>query len=233
MKAVVLAGGKGTRLRPFTAVFPKPLMPVGDRPILELVLRQLGRHGFDDVTLSVGYLAPLIQNFFGDGSSLGIKLTYLHETEPLGTAGPLSRLGEVAQTLLVVNGDLLTTIDLTEMLAFHRRSGGLATIAARQRDVYVDFGVLEIEDDSLAAYIEKPTLHYWVSMGVNLVEPEAVGMVPREGKYDLPMLMEALRAAGKPVACYRTDAYWLDIGRVDDYERAQEEFPQIKAHFGL
>ncbi|MBM3271509.1 MAG: NTP transferase domain-containing protein, partial [Candidatus Sericytochromatia bacterium] len=220
-------------LRPFTAAFPKPLMPVGDRPILELVLRQLGRHGFSDVTVSVGYLAPLIQNFFGDGSALGLRIDYLHEAEPLGTAGPLARLGPVSETILVVNGDLLTTIDLTQMLAFHRETGAVATIAARQRDVYVDFGVLEIADDRLAAYVEKPTLHYWVSMGLNLLEPEAVAAVPREGRYDLPALMEGLRTAGKPVACYRTDAYWLDIGRVDDYERAQEEFPQIKANFGL
>ncbi|MBM3271068.1 MAG: NTP transferase domain-containing protein, partial [Candidatus Sericytochromatia bacterium] len=220
MRALVLAGGKGTRLRPFTAAFPKPLMPVGDRPILELVLRQLGRHGFSDVTISVGYLAPLIQNFFGDGSPLGMRISYLHEAEPLGTAGPLARLGPVSQTILVVNGDLLTTIDLTRMLAFHRETGAVATIAARQRDVYVDFGVLEIAGDRLAAYVEKPTLHYWVSMGLNLLEPEAVAAVPREGRYDLPALMEGLRTAGKPVACYRTDAYWLDIGRVDDYERA-------------
>lgn len=234
MKAVVLAGGKGTRLRPFTAVFPKPLMPIGDRPILELVLRHLGRHGFDDVTISVGYLGPLIQSFFGSGERLGVKVSYLQETEPLGTAGPLAELSDVRETLLVVNGDLLTTIDLGDMLAFHRRSGAMATIGARQRDVYVDFGVLEIAaGGELGAYIEKPTLHYWVSMGVNLLEPGAISRIPRDTRYDLPTLMENLRRSGHKVTCYCTEAFWLDIGRVDDYERAQDEFQNVKASFGL
>jgi len=218
MRAVILAGGQGTRLRPYTTVLPKPLMPVGDMPILEIVLRQLKRAGFSQVTLAVSYLGELIQAYCGDGSRFGLRIDYSRELQSLSTAGPLRLIPGLDDTFLVMNGDLLTTLDYRKLFEHHRASGAAATIAMHRRSVKIDFGVVETgAGGELERYIEKPEYHYSVSMGINILEPVALGM---------PDLMLRLKAAGHRVATYEAPCRWLDIGRVDDYAKAQEEFAE-------
>ena len=232
MRAVILAGGKGTRLAPYTTILPKPLMPIGDMPILEIVIRQLARHGFDDLTLAVGYLAELLMAYCGDGEKFGVKIGYSREDQPLGTAGPISLVPNLNKTFLVMNGDLLTTIDYSAMLQYHCERKALATVACYQRDVKIDLGVIKADDDNwVSDYIEKPTYHYTVSMGIYLFEPEILHYIPKDQRLDLPELVIKLMQDGKKVNVFNFDGYWLDIGRHDDYERAIEEFSQNKEKF--
>ncbi len=225
MRAVILAGGKGTRLAPYTTVLPKPLMPIGEMPILEIVIRQLARHGFNDLTLAVGYLAELLMAYCGDGSKFNVRLDYSREDQPLGTAGPISLISNLNETFLVMNGDLLTTIDYEAMLNYHRQRGAVATIACYQRDVKIDLGVIKVDEGGwLSDYIEKPTYHYSVSMGIYIFEPEVLQFIQPNVRLDLPELVLKLKNAGHPVNVFEFDGYWLDIGRHDDYERAAEEF---------
>lgn len=225
MRAVILAGGKGTRLAPYTTVLPKPLMPIGEMPILEIVIRQLEKHGFNDLTLAVGYLAELLMAYCGDGSKFNVKLNYSHEEQPLGTAGPISLVPDLNDTFLVMNGDLLTTINYSELLKYHKERGAIATVACYQRDVKIDLGVIEMDFDNwVANYIEKPTYHYSVSMGIYMFEPEVLHYIPKNQRLDLPELVIKLMNAGEKVNVYKFEGYWLDIGRHDDYEKAIEEF---------
>jgi NDP-sugar pyrophosphorylase family protein len=237
MQAVILAGGKGRRLRPYTTVLPKPLMPLGDMPIIEVVLRQLAASGFDQVTVAVGYLAELLMAYCGDGSKFGLKLSYSREEEPLGTAGPLALIDGLRQgdTFLVMNGDVLTSLDLRGLVQQHRASGAAATIATHQRQQQINYGIIESDQGNrVTAYIEKPVHRYQVSMGIYVLEPAVLGFIPRGQYLDLPDLVRELMAAGRPVVAYPFDGYWLDIGRHDDYEQAVEEFeamrPQLFAH---
>ncbi len=229
MKAVILAGGKGTRLRPYTTAFPKPLMPVGDKPILEIILRQLKSHGINEVIMAVGHLAELIMTFFGDGSKFGVKIKYSREDEPLGTAGPLSLIkDELTETFLVMNGDILTTLNYSDLIEYHKKSNATATIALNKREVYIDFGVVELDKNSnIVDYIEKPTLHYLVSMGIYVFEPEVLKYIPNNKKFDFPDLVKELISKGEKVKGYVYDGYWLDIGRPEDYEKACNEIDRI------
>ncbi|MFN8384171.1 MAG: sugar phosphate nucleotidyltransferase [Anaerolineales bacterium] len=232
MRAIVLAGGKGTRLAPYTTVLPKPLMPIGEMPILEIVIRQLHRHGFDDLTLAVGYLAELLMAYCGDGSKFGVKLDYSREDQPLGTAGPIALVPNLNETFLVMNGDLLTTIDYGAMLKYHRERGALATIACYQRDVKIDLGVIDVDPENwISNYIEKPTYHYTVSMGIYIFEPSILDYIPVNQRLDLPELILNLIKAEKKVNVFNFNGYWLDIGRHDDYERAIEEFSAHREEF--
>jgi NDP-sugar pyrophosphorylase family protein len=225
MRAVILAGGKGTRLKPYTSVLPKPLMPLGNRAILEVVIHQLAHQGFTDVTLSVGYLAHLIEAVFGDGTAHGVRLAYVHEDAPLGTAGSLRLIPGLDDAFLMLNGDLVTTFDFRELVRAHRAGNNLLTIATRKRRVGVDYGVLNVEasgdeGDRVIAYTEKPTLDVTVSMGIYVVEPEALGFIPPEGHFDFPELVRKLIDAGARVGAFEYDGLWLDIGRQEDYDRA-------------
>jgi NDP-sugar pyrophosphorylase family protein len=232
MRAVILAGGKGTRLAPYTTVLPKPLLPVGEMPILEIVIRQLKRHGFNDLTLAVGYLAELLMAYCGDGNKFGVKLDYSREEQPLGTAGPIASITNLNETFLVMNGDLLTTIDYSTMLKYHREREALATIACYQRDVKIDLGVIDMDSDNwVSNYIEKPTYHYTVSMGIYIFEPAILNYIPSNQRLDLPQLVLNLIKAEKKVNVFNFNGYWLDIGRHDDYERAIEEFAAHRADF--
>jgi NDP-sugar pyrophosphorylase family protein len=231
-RAVVLAGGRGSRLAPYTAVLPKPLMPVGERAILEIVLRQLCAAGFDDVSLAVGHLSHLIHAVLGDGRSNGTSIRYHEEAEPLGTAGPLATIPDLGQTFLMLNGDVLTTLDFRALVAAHEEAGNVLTIATHRRTVKTDYGVLRTDGcrgdtDRVLEYDEKPELHYTVSMGVYVLEREAVEQVPRGRYYDLPDLVIALLQAGAPVGSYPYDGYWLDIGREDDYRVAQADAERL------
>lgn len=234
MQALILAGGKGTRLRPYTTVIPKPLMPVGDRPILEILLRQLKHFGFEDIVLAVGHQSHLIRAFFDDGSRLGLRIDYTIEEEPLGTAGPIAMvLDRMDDQFLVLNGDLLTTLNLGRLWQHHLDHGGAVTIGLYQRDVPIDFGVVEsTADGCLVRYIEKPTYHFDVSMGVNVFTRARVAPFLTPGAHlDIPQLLSTMTAAGEVVRCYREDCYWLDIGRHEDYQTANEIFGSRQAEF--
>jgi NDP-sugar pyrophosphorylase family protein len=233
MKAVVLAGGKGTRLAPYTRVFPKPMMPIGDKAILEILLYQMKRAGVDEAILTVGHLAGLMRAFFQDGSHLGLKIRYSYEDHPLGTAGPLSLVeGLKDDTFLVTNGDVLSTLDIGDLIAFHRAQGGIATIATHHRKVHIDLGVIEVNGDySIKDYIEKPTIPYQVSMGMYVFEPRALDFIPYNQYLDFPDLIKLLLEKGERVVAYPFEGYWQDLGRPDDYEQANEDFERMRAQF--
>ena len=230
MRAVILAGGRGTRLAPYTTVLPKPLMPLGDMPILELLIRQLAKAGVEHITLAVGHLASIIMAYFGTGERFGVTVEYSLEDRPLGTAGPLALIPALDTTFMVMNGDLLTDVDFSAMVADHKRRGSSATIGLYERDVKIDLGVIRTdEEDRVTEYIEKPVYHYLVSMGVYVLEPAVLRHIPHDRQFDLPDLVRALIASAEPVGAYRHRGYWLDIGRPDDYQRAQDEIETIRA----
>lgn len=217
---LILAGGKGTRLKPFTNAIPKPLVPVGDLPILEIVLRQLRNHGVTRITLAVNHLARLIEAFFGDGERLGLEIRYSLEESPLGTAGPIRLAGELDDDFLVMNGDLLTTIDYADLFRRHKAEGAVATIATFQKKVKIDLGVLVVEQGQFSDYIEKPTYSFTVSMGIYALSRRVLDFIPTDKPFDMPDLILALHRAGEKVLCYSGDYDWLDIGRMEDYEQA-------------
>lgn len=232
MKAVILAGGKGTRLKPYTTILPKPLMPIGDMPILEILLRQMKRAGIDEAVLTVGHLAEMLRLFFQDGRKLGLNIAYSYEDAPLGTAGPLSLIEGLDDTFMVANGDVLTTLPLTNLLEHHRLSGAAATIAMHRRQVHIDLGVIQQNDDGhVTGYIEKPTYDFMVSMGIYVFEPRVLDFIPSNQYLDFPDLVKKLIAAGEIVAGFPFDGYWQDLGRADDYERAIEDFDRMKSLF--
>ena len=232
MKAIVLAGGKGTRLAPYTYILPKPLMPIGDMPILEVLLRQMKRAGIEDVILTVGHLAQLLRTFFLDGSQWGVNITYSHEQTPLGTAGPLSLIEGLDSTFLVTNGDVLTTLDLQELLAFHRAQESIATIAVHHRQVKIDLGVVQWNGGNcISGYIEKPTYDYTVSMGIYVFEPRVMNYIPFNMYLDFPDLVLKLIAAGEKVTGYSFNGYWMDLGRPDDYAQAAKDFMNMRTQF--
>jgi NDP-sugar pyrophosphorylase family protein len=236
MKAVILAGGRGTRLKPYTTAFPKPLMPVGDKPILEILIRQLRSHDFKEIILLVGHLGELIMTFFGDGSKFGVNIRYSKEEQLLGTVGGLSLIrNELRDSFLMVNGDTLTTLNFSDFMGYHRRNSAIATVALKKRQISVDFGVVEVNESTseVRGYVEKPTLENFVSMGVNALRPEVLQYI-ESGKYlDFPHLILTLLATKKTVKGYMFDGYWLDIGRPEDYERANAEIEEIYSKLGI
>ena len=232
MQAIVLAGGKGRRLMPYTTVLPKPLMPIGDYPILEVILRQLKHYGFDRVTISTGYLHELIHAYLDSNRTLGLDITYVHEDTPLGTIGPLRLIEHLDDTFLVMNGDILTDISYPDLIASHRKNKAIATVATYQRVVNIDFGVLEKNDHrKITAFREKPTYHFDVSMGVYVFSKKILDYVPEGEPFGFDQLMYALTAKKEAVYSYPHNGYWLDIGRPDDYARSIEEFEKYKDRF--
>ncbi len=236
MKAIVLAGGLGTRLRPYTHVLPKPLMPLGDAepmPILEVVLRQLGHHGFRDVTIITGYLTELIEAFCGSGQRFGTRISYRREVTPLGTAGGLTLIDRPREPVLVLNGDILTTLDFSAMYKFHKARRARATIASFPRSVKIDFGVLDFGEDPtlLVGYREKPEFSFLVSMGIYILHPSAWDYLTPGKPITMPELLEAMRGEGLAVHCFSQACQWLDIGRPDDYASANEIFEARRGEF--
>lgn len=230
MRAIILAGGKGTRLAPLTEVIPKPLVPIGGKPILEIVIRQLAHYGFRRITLAVGYMSELIKAYFQDGAKWGVSIDYSCEPSPLGTAGPLALIEGLQETFLVMNADILTDLNYQELIRYHQQEGGVSTIGAYQRQVCLDLGVI-IQDGGrrIKDYVEKPTTSHLVSMGVYVFEPQVLPFI--QGRLDFPDLVKLLLSKDLPVNYYPFDGYWLDIGRHDDYQKAAEEFEQMKTHF--
>jgi len=234
VKVVILAGGKGTRLAPYTTVLPKPLVPVADLPIIEIMIRQLAHFGFTDVTISIGHLGELIQAYFATNRRLpeAVRLSYVTEPEPLGTAGSLALVPGLDQTFLVANGDVLTALDYRALTEFHRAQGAALTVAMHQKDVRIDLGVMEVDGASrVTAYREKPLLRYRVSMGIYVYEPRALRHITPGRYLDFPDLVLTLIGAGETVAAYPSDDFWLDIGRADDYAAATEEFLSRRPEF--
>ena len=226
VRAVILAGGQGRRLAPYTSVLPKPLMPVGDRAILEIIVDRLVEHGITDITLCVGHLAHLIEAVF-NGRPRGARMTYVYEEKPLGTAGPLRLVDRLDSTFLVMNGDLLTDLPFDELVALHRRAENVLTIATHERQHMVDYGVLHTEPGEsprLLAYEEKPQSSLTVSMGIYVMEPEVVSRIPDSTYFDFPQLVEELLQADRRVGTFPHAGSWLDIGRRDDYEAAIERW---------
>ena len=227
MIAVLLAGGKGTRLQPFTISLPKPLMPVGNRPILEILIRQLKDAGVTKIFICVGYLEMLIRSYFGDGSKFGVEIIYSSEDEPLGTAGPMRLIREhLNETFFFMNGDLFTDIDLKEMYEFHKKKKAVATIGLTKRTVDIDFGVIKIDEEKeFTEWKEKPTLEYLVSMGIYVFEPGVVQHLP-DGFFNVPDLIVKLHEIKEPVIGYEYKGNWLDIGRIEDYQRACQQMEE-------
>lgn len=232
MQAIILAGGKGRRLLPYTTVLPKPLMPIGDHPILMVILRQLKHYGFNRVTICTGYLHELIHAYIGGSRSTGITISYTHESEPLGTIGPLRLIPELDDDFLVMNGDILTDLDFGAFMAAHKERHALATVATYKRDSAIDFGVLEKDrKNRIIAFREKPVYHFDVSMGIYAFSREILTFVPKKKAFGFDQLMHALIAKNADVYSYPFEGYWLDIGRPDDYARSIEEFERYKDRF--
>jgi NDP-mannose synthase len=227
-RAVILAGGRGTRLRPYTAVLPKPLVPVADRPILELVIRQLARHGFTQIDLSVGHLGGLIKAYL-DHVELpeGVEVRYWWEDEPQGTAGALRQIDSLDKApFLALNGDVLTTLDFAQLMRFHQGNDAGLTIATHRQNIEVALGVIESEDGYVTEYVEKPSVRFDVSMGVYAYDPDVLDLIP-ERHFDFPDVVHAMIEAGRKVAVFTGPGIWFDIGTIGEHERAVAE---LEAH---
>ncbi|PDT58066.1 nucleoside-diphosphate-sugar pyrophosphorylase [Bradyrhizobium diazoefficiens] len=229
--AVILAGGRGTRLRPYTLTLPKPLVPLVDTPIVEIVIRKLANAGYDGATLAINHMGELIQAYFGSGERWGLELRYSLENEPLGTIAPLRLIDDLPDNFLVINADVLSDLDLSRFLADHVASGAIFTIGATSRDQVLDYGVLGVEGERLVNFREKPKLPQLVSMGIYAVNRRVIDYIPPTGPFGFDQLMLKLIEKGEPVNVKRHDGYWLDIGRPDDYERATIEFEKDRKRF--
>jgi len=224
-RAIILAGGKGTRLKPYTISLPKPLVPVGDMPILEIIIRQLSKSGFDHITITVNHLADIIRAFFGSGEKWNVKIDYSLEDRPLSTMGPLKLIHDLPENFLVMNGDVLTDLDFNELYNYHEKNENIFTVSAFSREQKVDYGVLEIGmDNKLINFVEKPTNQYNVSMGVYIASKKILDYIPENQFYGFDHLMLDLIKEGQPATVKVHSGYWLDIGRPDDYEKACNEF---------
>lgn len=224
LRAVVMAGGFGTRLRPLTEDTPKPMLPVGDRPLLERILEGLRGSGIHKVNISTHYLPEKITEHFGAGDALGMDLAYMAEDEPLGTAGALSLMDAPDEPVVVMNGDILTGVDFRAMLAFHREHGAELTVGVRQYDVAIPYGVLDCDGPLVQGLREKPTVSFPVNAGIYLLEPSVYPLIPPNTKYNMTDLIEDLIADGRTVASFPIVEYWLDIGQHDDYVQAQADY---------
>lgn len=231
-RAIILAGGKGSRLAPYTTVIPKPLMPIGDRAILDVIVRQLAEKGFTELTFAVGYLAHLIRAVFGDGSEFGVTIDYHEEKTPLGTAGAFATIENLEEPFLAMNGDVLTSLDYRALYETHIAERNALTIATHRRTVKTEYGVLHLgghhgETQRVLAYEEKPEFDYAVSMGIYVVGPGVLDLIAPNEPLDFPDLVQRLLDDGRPVGSYVYDGYWLDIGRHEDYERAVQDYDQV------
>jgi NDP-sugar pyrophosphorylase family protein len=225
MKAVILAGGKGVRLRPLTYTIPKPLLPVGERPILEEIVERLKRFGFCELIIAVGYRAELIETYFRDGSQLGVRIDYVREGQALGTAGPLSLVRgafdlTAREPLLVMNGDILTDLDMGAFMEHHRRNGQELTVATREFHLQHPYGVVQVDDGRVTGIVEKPVEADVVSAGIYAIQPSALDLIPADTFFDMPDLVNALLARGRGVGAYQFSDEWLAIDRLEQLEDA-------------
>jgi len=232
MQAVILAGGKGTRLKPYTTVLPKPLVPVGEYPILGIIIRQLKSSGIEDIIISIGHLPQLIESYFGDGKRLGVKIRYIQEKKPLGTAGAVGIIDGLEENFLIMNGDVLTTLDYKKLFNYHLDKKGIGTVSITKRSIKDDYGVVIVDKElELSDYIEKPTHFYHVSMGINVLNIKCVDYIEKDEHLGMPELFLRMKKNKKKVCCYDSKDFWLDIGRREDFHKAQDEFEKDSKRF--
>ena len=230
MQAIILAGGKGVRLKPYTTSFPKSLVPLGDYPILEIIIMQLKKCGFDKITLAVGHLASLIQAYFDKGQKWGVEIFYSFEDKPLGTAGPLKQIKNTEENFLVLNSDDLTDLNYLNFYKYHINKKSIVTVSKFIKKTKIDFGVIQADENNVILdYIEKPEYTFGVSMGIYAFNRKALDYIPENTYFDFPKLIKQLIAQNIPVNCYDHNGLWLDIGRPDDYETASEIFDELKS----
>jgi dTDP-glucose pyrophosphorylase/predicted transcriptional regulator len=223
LSAVIMAGGYGKRLLPLTESVPKPMLPIGERPLLELTIRQLRRSGIREISLTTHYLPESIVNYFGDGERFGVRLNYLKEDHPMGTAGGLKQMTRPDGPFLVINGDILTGVPFQEMLGYHRKHGAVLTVGVRKYDMQVPFGVVDCDDARITKLEEKPSVSFFINAGTYLLEPSACDYIPEGRPFDMTDLIQKLLGAGKIVVSFPIMEYWLDVGRHEDYQKAQED----------
>ena len=233
-RAVILAGGLGTRLKPYTVVLPKPLMPIGEYPILEVIIKQLVIHGFDHVTLAVNHQAELFRAYFSDGSKWGLKIDYSLEDKPLSTMGPIKLIPDLPDNFMVMNGDILTDLDYSCFYNNHINQNNLFSISSYKREQKIDYGVLEIDSNQfLKHFREKPVESFDISMGIYMMSNKVLEFIPSGISYGFDNLMLDLIKNNKPARVFPFGGYWLDIGRSDDYMIAIEEFENMKENWGI
>jgi len=231
-RAIILAGGKGTRLRPYTLALPKPLMPIGEYTILEVIVKQLAFYDFTHITMAVNHQAELIKNYFGNGSKWGIKIDYSLEQEPLSTMGPLKLINDLPENFLVMNGDILTDLNYNNLYYHHVKNNSIFTVSTYKREIKSEFGILETDNnDSIIGFQEKPVQYYNVSMGIYMVNKESMQFIPENKFYGFDHLMLDLIKYKKAAKIKLFGGYWLDIGRPDDYEIAIDIFEKQKEKF--
>ncbi|TGU70601.1 CBS domain-containing protein [Geomonas terrae] len=225
---LLMAGGLGSRLRPLTNECPKPLLKIGDKPILETILENFIEHGFRKFYLSVNYMAEMIEEYFGDGSNWGVEISYLRENERMGTAGALSLLPPgIEDPVIVMNGDLLTRVNFTHLLNFHLENPGKATICVRDYEFRVPYGVVKVDGHRLTGIAEKPVHQFFVCAGIYVLDSDVIGMVPKSTFYDMPHLLEKLLAEKHDTSVFPVREYWMDIGRLADFERANSDYVEV------
>ena len=222
LSAVIMAGGFGKRLMPLTESVPKPMLPVGDRPLLEHVIQQLRRSGIHDVNMTTHYLPETISNHFGDGEGFGVRLNYVQEDNPMGTAGGLKLMKRPEGPFLVVNGDILTGVPFQEMLMYHRKHRAEITVGVRKYEMQVPFGVVQCEDVQITGLQEKPSLSFFINAGTYLLEPSAYDSIPEGQSFDMTDLIQKLLDAGRTVVGFPIMEYWIDVGRPEDYKKVQD-----------
>ncbi len=229
MRAIILAGGKGTRLKPYSAVLPKPLVPIGDKAILEILINRLKKSGITSLTICVNHLAGLIKAYFGDGKKLGVNIEYSIEDKPLGTVAPIKLIDDLPEDFFVINGDLLTDLDFRELFKCHLENNSLMTIATYKRTLKIDFGVIDIDKNKsvIKGFKEKPEYELDVSMGVYVINKKVLEMIPRDKKFGFDDLIFEILKKNQPIKVYPYSGYWLDIGRPDDYEKANEDIGKL------
>ena len=227
MQSIILAGGRGSRLDPYTRILPKPLFPIGDKPIAEILVRQLQRAGSDEIIMCLGYLADFMKLYFQDGSYLGLKIRYSVEDKPLGTAGPLRMVKDLEENFIVVNGDELTTLDFQALYEHHIAMQADLTVAVQKKFVSSSFGVLEVMDGQITAYSEKPTTNYWASMGIYVINKRILPLIPENQRFDMPELVQRLLLEHANVVSFESEDLWFDIGTIGDLEKAKEKYEQL------
>ena len=222
LRAVIMAGGEGARLKPLTDDLPKPMLPMGDRPLMEIIVQQLREAGIKRVNIAVHHKHDKITEHFGDGREFGVDISYVTEERPLGTAGSLGLMESPQETVLVINGDILTQVDFRAMLAYHREHSAELTVAVQRHEVQVPYGVIECEGTLVSSLCEKPSFRFLVNAGIYLLEPQVYRFIPNGEPFDMTELIQRLVDEGRPVAAFPIREYWMDIGHHEDYERAQE-----------
>jgi NDP-sugar pyrophosphorylase family protein len=231
MQAVLVAGGKGKRLQPYTLVIPKPLIPINNEPIMEVIIKQLAHSGFTRLHICIGYLGELLQTYFGDGSKYGVTITYSKEAKPLGTIGPLTLINSLDDNFLVMNGDTLSDIDYRAFFQTHVESRALLSIATYAKKVKIELGVMEFDSQNrLRDYIEKPTLHYQVSTGIYALNKKILSLIPHNDYFDFPSLVKLLLGKGEAVHTFQHTGIWHDLGSIESFEAATEDYAKLVKH---